>query len=97
MAEYTPSETVIIDCDVTNVSDAAADPATSIVVRIKDPAGTLVITDVAMTKDDTGDYHYDYNPAADAPMGRYNYEIVAISSTRTTITADTFDLVARKT
>lgn len=53
------------------------DPDT-IVISVVDPEGAEKITDQAMTKDATGEYHYDYLLAADALVGKWKTEVKAV-------------------
>lgn len=92
MKTFQRAETVICSILVYNSSDELTDPATSMKIDITNPVGTSVVTATAMTKDDTGTYHYDYTPAADAMLGKYKVKYTATDSTRVTIQNDSFIL-----
>ena len=85
-------ETVICSVVLTRTDTGAAiDPATSITITITNPSGTVVTNAVAMTKDGTGLYHYDFNPA-NAPLGNYDVVYIATNGGRVTIQDDNFSL-----
>ena len=89
---FITGSTVICSIIITNASTGAvADPATSITCTIKDPTGTKVVDDAAMTNDATGYYHYDYNSAS-AKKGNYEVYYTLTDGTRVTIPKDTFTL-----
>jgi hypothetical protein len=85
------NETVICSASVTS-SGTLTDPATSMKITIIDPTETEVVSLAVMTKDATGLYHYDYNPAVSAILGAYKIKYVATDGTRITIQPDTFTL-----
>lgn len=73
---------------------ALADPATSMVITITDPAGTVVVSAAAMNKDTTGTYHYNYTPGVSAVLGWYRVRYIATDSIVVTIEDDGFNLEA---
>ena len=58
-----------INADVTDPDTGAATDPTTVTISIKDPGGVLDVDAVSMVKDDTGDYHYDYD--IPATIGAY--------------------------
>jgi len=81
MTLYYQGETVIVSAEITNSAGTFIDPI-SITCAISDPEGTSKASG-AMTKDDTGKYHYDYNLAEDASVGIWTAEVDAVVVTRT--------------
>lgn len=86
------AETVVCSILVKTTAGVLVDPATSMKIDITNPVGTSVVTATAMTKDSTGTYHYDYQPASDAVLGTYNVKYTATDGTRITIQRDNFSL-----
>jgi len=85
-------ETVICSISLTRTDTGAPiDPSTSIKITITDPTGTSVVNAVAMTKDSTGQYHYDFNPNQAVP-GNYKVVYTAVNGLRTTVQNDNFIL-----
>ncbi len=93
MKAFQRAETIVCSITVTNSSGVSTDPDTSMKIVITGPTGLSVVASTAMTNDaGTGLYHYDYQPAADALLGRYKVQYTAIDGTRTTIQNDWFVL-----
>lgn len=93
MKTYQRPETVICEAVITNpTTGAKTDPDTSIKVEITNPAGTVVQTAIAMTKDAVGEYHYDYAPGVSAVLGVYVFRVTAVHGGRTSIHDDVFEL-----
>jgi uncharacterized protein YfaS (alpha-2-macroglobulin family) len=86
------AETVICTITIKTAAGVLTDPATSIKIDIVNPIGVSAVTATAMTKDSTGNYHYDYSPTADAVLGPYRIKYTATDGTRVTIQADSFTL-----
>lgn len=87
------NETVICSAEVRTYLGVLTDPATSMKITITDPAGVVLVNDVAMTKDTgTGLYHYDFNPSPTASRGSYNIKYTATDGVRITIQRDSFIL-----
>jgi uncharacterized protein YfaS (alpha-2-macroglobulin family) len=85
--------TVICSIIVANTSTGVvADPATSVTCTIKNPQGTVVVNDQAMTKDDVGYYHYDYQTTSSSRKGDYEVYYTLTDGTRVTIAKDVFTL-----
>ena len=74
---YYQGESVRQNVEVTDVDRALIDPNT-IVITIHDAEGTAKIDEQTMAKDSTGKYHYDYQLATDAVVGKWTTEIKAI-------------------
>ena len=82
-------ETVICSCTVKNQAGTLVDPATSMKITITCAKDSVVIVDdVAMTNDDVGDYHYDWNTAITLEKGNYNVIYKATDGTRISIKKD---------
>jgi hypothetical protein len=79
-------ETVVCSCTVKNGS-TLTDPDTSMKITIVDSEGTTAVDGVAMTKDSTGTYHYNYTPTK---LGVYSVTYVAVNGTKTSKTKDQF-------
>ena len=60
---------------VTDVDGADTDPIT-IKITIEDSAGVKQVTTTAMTKDEIGYYHYDFNIPSDAVLGQWITEVI---------------------
>ncbi len=89
---YQIGETIRIAATITDSAGAAADP-TTVVISIQIPAGTLGVTNAAMTKSAVGSYYYDYLIAGGA--GNYKVQIKATGSgSRVTIKPDNFQAEA---
>ncbi len=71
---YDVDDVVPIRASFRNAAGTAADP-TTVVARVKDPAGTIITytygTDAALVKDGVGEYHVDV--AVGAQVGRWYY------------------------
>jgi uncharacterized protein YfaS (alpha-2-macroglobulin family) len=87
---YIQGSTVVISAEVTNSAGAYID-ATTITCTILDPAGVSMVTG-AMTKDETGKYHYDYDLDDDATTGTWTGVVKAVISTRTVKESVEFDV-----
>jgi hypothetical protein len=94
------AETVICAIRVATGADVLTQPATSMTITITNPVGTAVNTATAMTYDAvpvvvdgvTCNYHYDYQPASDAVLGKYTVLYTATDGTRITNLRDYFIL-----
>ena len=91
MAQFDAGETVICSCEVKNDEGTLIDPATSMTITIYNPVYTKVINTVAMTKDSTGKYHYDFQSSGNM-AGKYSIEYWATDGTRISIEDETFNL-----
>jgi len=88
MADFILGETVICSILVTNSAGVLTDPATSMKITIKDSRNGLEVNDIAMVKDATGTYHYDYTIAG--VKGIYDVLYTATDGTRISKELDTF-------
>ncbi len=82
MRQYKQGETVVLTGYFTDKHNAAADPSVSKKVRIADPTNTLVALSGSATEDDlvtdgsTGYWKYAYDLAADAMLGKWDFELI---------------------
>jgi len=90
---YYQGETVRQKAEVKNVSGMYIAPDT-ITITIKDPAGTLVATDEAMSEEDVGKYYYDYSILDEAEQGEWKTEVKAVKGYKA-VEQDEFRVVAR--
>jgi len=90
LARYDRGETITLKLSITDSAGAAYDPNVSIQVSIWDPDGTAVVADTAMTKDATGEYHYDLATTASFALGTYRFQYETVHDSRTTIQTDYF-------
>ena len=96
MKTYQQGETAKLTCSVADADGTATNPGTMKIV-IDDPTGAAALASTDMTNDATGSYSYHYNIAADAALGVWTYECVAVNNARTTITGGKFQVVRRTT
>ncbi len=89
--DFTRTGTIRTICYVYDDDEALVD-ATSVSITIKDPDGTLVVDDVAMTKNSTGMYEYFYTPATTAILGNYQIECDILDGSYHTIRHSHFNL-----
>lgn len=82
MKELDRDGTIICDMTV-RVNGVLHNPAQAI-ITIKDPVGLPVVDEEEMTREGTGKYYYDYNPASNAKRGCYQVKCVAIEGLRST-------------
>jgi len=90
MATFDIGETVICSIIVKDSGGTPQDPVTSMTITIKWD-DTIVINAVAMTKDSTGTYHYDFQTATQ-PAKKYEVTYIATNGTRISIEKDTFEI-----
>lgn len=88
------TETVVCEAEVRDLAGALADPSTSMKITVTDPDGTVVVNDLSMTKDSTGQYHYDYTPGSSTVLGWHLVHYVATDGGRVTVEDDGFTLEA---
>jgi uncharacterized protein YfaS (alpha-2-macroglobulin family) len=74
LEKYYQGETFRQKVQVTDVDSVDINPNT-IVITIEDSTGTKKITATAMTKDDVGLYHYDYDIPSDGALGEWTTEV----------------------
>ena len=90
MAVFQRGETVVLSLEVKDSAGSYVDPASVPTVKVTDPTGSVVVNDLAMTKDAVGKYHYDYTSAGEAAVGPYNVRYKAVDGSRTTKARDSF-------
>ena len=90
MAVFQRGETVVLNLEVKNSAGSYVDPASTPTVKVKDPAGTVVVNEAQLVKDTVGKYHYDYTSADTAAVGPYNVRYKAVDGSRTTKLRDSF-------
>lgn len=96
--KYKRGECAVITAEITDKDGSAANPTVSMVIRIADPTGTLVITDQDMASDgSTGFYKYEYPLAADAMLGQWEAEAIATdgADSRVSMGKTTFEVIKR--
>lgn len=77
---YQLGETPRLEAAITETATGdAADPTTT-TIKIIDSEGTTKADGVAMTKNDVGDYYYDYDIPSDGVLGPWKYNVVATGS-----------------
>lgn len=77
MATFQRDETVVIKGTIKDESAVLVTPATSTLITITDPAGTVVKDGQAVTFDSVGTFRYLYVPAVDAVIGAYHVRVKA--------------------
>lgn len=83
MAAFQQGETVVLSIVIKNAAGTLTSPATSTKITITSPTGTALVTDVAMTEDSVGNFHYDFlSPAVN---GTYTAKFVATDASRISI------------
>jgi len=85
---------VVLTVEVKDDGGVYVDPTSSPTVKVTDPAGAMVVNDLAMTKDAVGKYHYDYMSGDTAVVGVYRWRCKAVDGARTTKKIDSFALEA---
>ncbi len=91
---YSPGETVICQSEnYSTLTGELTDPDT-ITITVKNPGGSIVVTEEVPTNDSTGKYHYNYLLSAEASKGNYKIIWTAVKDTIKTITHDSFEVVA---
>lgn len=99
MEEIEAGGTVTASIEITNASGTKVDPATSVkaTFQLRYSPYTKTVDDQAMTKDATGEYHYDWNSSeADSPLGEYKVVYKAVDGSRVTKQTDYFKLIRGK-
>lgn len=93
--QFETSETVRLSAAIT-AAGVAVEPDTSTKIRVTNPAGTRVATDLAMTSTAVGAYYYDFPAASTAVAGTYSCEIISVHGSATTIQPFTFTVIERR-
>jgi len=93
MNTFDIGETVICTCEVKGDDGNYKDPSTSmqIVINQVDPMRAEKVSATDMTKDSTGNYHYDCQ-TANYSAGKYEVTYTATDGTRITIEKENFAL-----
>jgi len=81
-------ETAICSVEVKNSAGNKVDPDTHMKITIRGPSRKVVLASTAMSKDDTGEYHYDYT-ISDGP-GKYKVLYEALNGSRYSKAKDEF-------
>ena len=92
MATFDRGETVICSATVKTTAGVLYDPADSMKITITNYINSIEVDDQAMTKDSTGEYHYDWTSLATADKGTYTAIYKATDGTRITIQKDIFEV-----
>ena len=94
MAIYQVGETVIISVVIKNSAGTLIDPATSTTISIKSAGNrdAAILAETNMTRDSTGNYHYDWTAPATSALGEYTATIKATNSARISIGTVEFTL-----
>jgi len=90
MGIFQRGETVVMSLEIKDSAGVYVDPASTPTLKVTDPGGSVVINDLAMTKDAVGKYHYDYTPGDSAGLGGYTVRYRAVDGPRTTKLRDSF-------
>lgn len=85
-------ETVICSVTVKDSDGNLADPSTSMKITITDNRNGLEVDDQDMTKDSTGQYHYDWQTAGVDLTGVYDISFKATDGTRISIAKTSVEL-----
>lgn len=90
---YQIGETVRVEAHVTNAAGASVDPTTT-KMTLKSPSRAVVVNDVAMTPDTTGEFYSDYNiPSDTGEPGEYSGKVELVGAT-SRVTIKTFKFTA---
>jgi uncharacterized protein YfaS (alpha-2-macroglobulin family) len=89
---YQLGETVICSVEVRNAAGTLVDPATSMKITITDNKNGTEVDDQAMTKDETGKYHYDWQTNTITAGGVYYILYTATNGTRISIMRDSVEV-----
>lgn len=81
MADKARGTTVIVEAEVTQHtpfgSDAYFDPAGGLNITVSDRDGTVVVDNLAMTKQTTGKYFYRWQSVSTSEVGPYETKVTA--------------------
>ena len=98
MAQFDVGETVICSVEIRDDAGALKDPngdtaspSTHTKITITDKFNVAKVSDVGMTRDSVGEYHYDCQTTGYID-GNYGVKYVATDGTRITIEKETFEL-----
>lgn len=81
--------------DLSQVTRPLYDPATSVTMTLRNPSGTIILNNVAMTKLSTGIYYYRYQTLTSSPLGRWTVNFIGNdgSATHRSHNLEAFQLV----
>lgn len=91
MLKFITGETVTCKCTCT-VGGVLHDPATGVVIYIYDSAGTAVVNGVAVPKETTGIYPYDYQSTT---LGTFRFLFVVTDGAKISKKDSSFEIVAQ--
>ena len=83
-------ETVVLLTEVKNSSSGSYTDPGSMIIHIYDPTGSAMVSGSSMTKDSTGNYHYDFTPGTADATGVYTVVYTAITGARVAKRKDHF-------
>ena len=86
-------ETVICSVTVRDADGALADPSTSMKITITDSQKSVKVSNQDMSKDGTGEYHYDFDTSSLSLAGIYTVIYKATDGSRISIEEDTVELI----
>jgi len=100
MAKFDIGETVVCSCEIKDDNVALKDPdsdtaspSTHTKITITDKNNAVKVSDIGMTRDSIGKYHYDCQTTGYID-GEYEVKYIATDGTRITIEKETFELEA---
>lgn len=85
-------ETVVLSVEVKNPSSGSYADPTTMVVSIYNPSGSAMVSGTVMTKDSTGNYHYDFVPGTADATGTYTVLYTATTGNRVAKRKDHFSV-----
>lgn len=83
-------ETVVLSVEIKNAASGSYTDPSTMVIHIYTPSGSSVIGGSAMTKDSTGNYHYDFTPGTADATGTYTVVYTATTGARVAKRKDHF-------
>ncbi len=92
MPNFIAGETVICSMETQDEEGAPKDPTKGVEITITNPQGNIVVDEGAMTRDELGKYHYDYNSSPMDSGGSYGVRYTTIDGTRITIAGTSFTI-----
>ena len=97
LGKHQLGETIVITGNVTATSTGAAADPSAVAIYIRLPDMSVGVNGTAMTKDDTGEYHYNYtiSGASTGQLGKYSGKIAATGAGGL-ISINTFEFEAIK-
>jgi len=86
-------ETVICSVTIRNADGDLYDPSTSTKITITDNQKSIKVNNQDMTKDETGEYHYDWDTSSLSLAGIYTVLYKATDGSRISIEEDPVELI----